>query len=112
MTQEQKIIWAKVGLLELAKQLGNSLPREGGGQPSLQNDGVQPGQLLPFQGAVRQRGRAGIAGDQPPQADLKNRTPIEIEQAVVALAIEQPAWVQVRVSEALKRRGLSIPLAG
>ena len=39
---------------------------------------------------------------------LKNRTAPEIEQAVVALAIEQPAWGQVRVSEALKRRGLSI----
>jgi len=26
MTQEQKIIRAKIGLLELAKQLGNSLP--------------------------------------------------------------------------------------
>jgi hypothetical protein len=36
----------------------------------------------------------------------------EIEQAVVALAIEQPAWGQVRVSEALKRRGLSISPAG
>jgi hypothetical protein len=39
---------------------------------------------------------------------LKNRTPVEIEQAVVALAIEQPAWGQVRISETLKRRGLSI----
>jgi hypothetical protein len=27
---------------------------------------------------------------------------------VVAMAIEQPAWGQVRVSEALKRCGLSI----
>ena len=43
---------------------------------------------------------------------LKNRTPLEIEQAVVALAIDQPAWGQVRVSEALKRRGLSISPAG
>jgi hypothetical protein len=43
---------------------------------------------------------------------LKNRTPVEIEQAVVALAIEQPAWGQVRISEALKRRGLSISPAG
>ena len=43
---------------------------------------------------------------------LKNRTSIEIEQAVVALAIEQPTWGQVRISEALKRRGLSISPAG
>jgi transposase InsO family protein len=39
-------------------------------------------------------------------------SPIEIEEAAVALAIEQPAWGQVRVSEALKRRGLSISPAG
>jgi hypothetical protein len=43
---------------------------------------------------------------------LKNRTAPEIEQAVVDMAIEQPAWGQVRVSEALKRRGLSISPAG
>ena len=30
---------------------------------------------------------------------------IAIEQSVVALAIERPAWGQVRVSAALKRRG-------
>src|SRR5215472_6058178 len=36
---------------------------------------------------------------------LKNRTAPEIERAVVDLAIEQPAWGQVRVSEMLKRRG-------
>ncbi len=43
---------------------------------------------------------------------LKNRTPVDVEQAAVEMAIEQPAWGQVRVSEALKRRGLSISPAG
>jgi transposase len=43
---------------------------------------------------------------------LKNRTVTEIEEAAVAMAIEQPAWGQLRVSEALKRRGLSISPAG
>src|SRR6516165_2518238 len=43
---------------------------------------------------------------------LKNRTAPQIEQAVVEMAIEQPAWGQVRVSEALKRQGLSISPAG
>jgi hypothetical protein len=43
---------------------------------------------------------------------LKNRTAPQIERAVVDLAIEQPAWGQVRVSEALTRQGLSISPAG
>ena len=43
---------------------------------------------------------------------LKNRTAPDIEQAVVAMATEQPAWGQVWVSEMLKRRGLSISPAG
>src|SRR5262249_18038205 len=43
---------------------------------------------------------------------LKNRTAPAIEQAVVDMAIEQPAWGQVRVSEMLKRQGLSISPAG
>jgi hypothetical protein len=43
---------------------------------------------------------------------LKNRTAPEIEQAVVDMAIEQPAWGQVRVSEMVKRHGLSISPAG
>src|ERR1700756_3602970 len=43
---------------------------------------------------------------------LKNRTPIEIEEAAVALASGQPAWGEWRTAEALKRRGLSISPAG
>jgi Winged helix-turn helix len=39
---------------------------------------------------------------------LKNRVAAEIETAVVALAIEQPTWGQVRVSNELKKQGLSI----
>ena len=43
---------------------------------------------------------------------LNNRVAPEIEEAVVALAIDQPAWGQVRVSNALRSRGLSVSPAG
>jgi hypothetical protein len=43
---------------------------------------------------------------------LKNRTAPEIEAAVVAFAIEQPAYGQVRVANELAKRGLSISPAG
>ena len=39
---------------------------------------------------------------------VKNRVAPEIEAAVVELAIEQPAWGQVRVSNEVKKKGLSI----
>jgi transposase InsO family protein len=43
---------------------------------------------------------------------VQNRVAPEIEEAVVALALEQPAWGQVRVANELAKRGLSISPAG
>jgi transposase InsO family protein len=43
---------------------------------------------------------------------LQNRVAPEIEAAVVAMAVEQPAWGQLRVANELTKRGLGISAAG
>ena len=42
---------------------------------------------------------------------MKNRVAPEVEQAVIAVALEQPAWGQVRVANDLRKRGHLISAA-
>jgi transposase InsO family protein len=99
--QERKVIRAKVGLLELAKQLGNV-------SQACKVLGYSRDSFYRFRDLYDRGGELALAEITKRKPNLKNRVAPEVEEAVVAMAIDQPAWGQTRASNELKKRGIAV----
>lgn len=101
----QPIVKHKLGLLNLAEELGNV-------SHACKIMGVSRDTFYRYQQAKSSGGVEALLQKDRRSPNLKNRVDSTIEQAVLAYAIEQPAHGQVRVSNELRKRGTFISPSG
>lgn len=105
MNTNQKLIKNKIGLLNLAEELGNVAR-------ACKVMGYSRDTFYRYQELVAEGGMDNLIEKTRRKPNLKNRTDETTEAAIVAMATEFPAYGQVRASNELRKRGVFISPAG
>ncbi len=101
----QNIIKHKIGLLNLAAELGNV-------SKACKMMGMSRDTFYRYQNAVAEGGVEALFDANRRKPNHKNRIDETLEAVVVAYATEQPAHGQVRVSNELRQRGVFVSPSG
>jgi transposase InsO family protein len=106
MTNEQKkIIKARLGVLELGRQLGNV-------SQACKVMGYSRDTFYRYQQLYEEGGEEALLDVSRRKPIEKNRVAPEVEKAVCEMAIEEPAYGQVRASNELRKKSIFVSPSG
>lgn len=105
MTNEEKLIKSKLGLLELAEYLQNV-------SEACKVMGYSRDTFYRVKKAYDEGGLTALQDKSRKKPNLKNRVDERIEQQVLDIALAEPTWGQKRVSDELRQEEVFISPAG
>lgn len=105
MTRDEKLIKSKLTMLELADYLGNV-------SEACKITGYSRDTFYRVKKAYDEGGIEELREANRKKPNLKNRVSPEIEEKVLKMALEQPAWGHIRVANELKQDNILISGSG
>lgn len=105
MTTQEKLIRRKLSLLELAEFLNNV-------SQACKIQGCSRQHFYDIKKSYEENGLEGLKEKSRRKPCVKNRVAPEVEEAVVKMACEYPAYGQMRASNELRKQGVLISTGG
>lgn len=105
MTVQERIVKSKMSLLELAEYLQNV-------SEACKIHGVSRQHFYDIKKSYEENGLEGLKDRTRKKPCIKNRVAPEVEEAVITMAYEKPAYGQLRASNELRKQGILVSAGG